>query len=143
MSVRKLYEKVLASSIRAPNLEGMIEKFDKDLPHSNDTDLIELKNAISKQIARKKQEYKYSIFRTLCYNVDIFIYIYKGGDVSCQKQHYLIVVLKNTLTVKYQKSIETLAHLQMVYLLSKLVQCGRNMERTASMGEKMIRRCND
>ncbi|AVD37794.1 flavodoxin family protein [Clostridioides difficile] len=48
MSVRKLYEKVLASSIRAPNLEGMIEKFDKDLPHSNDTDLIELKNAISK-----------------------------------------------------------------------------------------------
>lgn len=48
MSVRKLYEKVLDSFIRAPNLEGMIEKFDKDLPHSNDTDLIELKNAISK-----------------------------------------------------------------------------------------------
>ena len=59
------------------------------------------------------------------------------------KQHYLTVVSKNTLTVSHQKSIETLAHLRMVCPLSKLSRCGRSMERTASMSEKMIRRCND
>ncbi|ENY8423478.1 flavodoxin family protein [Clostridioides difficile] len=46
--VRERYEKMLAVSIRAPNLEGMVENFDKDLSHPNETDLIELKNAISK-----------------------------------------------------------------------------------------------
>lgn len=50
--------------------------------------------------------------------------------------------IKNTHTVEHQKFIETLAHLRMVYPLSKSVQCGRNTERTASMGGKMIRRCN-
>ncbi|CCL50809.1 putative conjugative transposon protein [Clostridioides difficile CD9] len=39
---------MLAVSIRAPNLEGMVENFDKDLSRPNETDLIELKNAISK-----------------------------------------------------------------------------------------------
>ncbi|AMM58507.1 TPA: hypothetical protein KN209_001231 [Clostridioides difficile] len=46
--VRERYEKMLAVSIRAPNLEGMVENFDKDLSRPNETDLIELKNAISK-----------------------------------------------------------------------------------------------
>lgn len=43
--VRERYEKMLAVS---PNLEGMVENFDKDLSRPNETDLIELKNAISK-----------------------------------------------------------------------------------------------
>ena len=46
--VRERYEKILAVSIHAPNLEGMVENFDKDLSHPNETDLIELKNDISK-----------------------------------------------------------------------------------------------
>lgn len=46
--VRERYEKMLAVSIRAPNLEGMVKNFDNDLSHHNETDLIELKNAISK-----------------------------------------------------------------------------------------------
>lgn len=40
MSVRERYEKMLAASIRTPNLEGMVENFDKDLSHPNETDLI-------------------------------------------------------------------------------------------------------
>lgn len=38
----------LIISIRAPNLEGMVENFDKDLSPPNETDLMELKNALSK-----------------------------------------------------------------------------------------------
>ena len=48
MSVRECYGKMLTVPIRTPNLEGMIENFDKDLSHSNEIDLIELKNATSK-----------------------------------------------------------------------------------------------
>ena len=48
MSVRECYGKMLTVLIRTPNLEGMIENFDKDLSHSNEIDLIELKNATSK-----------------------------------------------------------------------------------------------
>ncbi|WP_366250861.1 hypothetical protein [Thomasclavelia ramosa] len=31
---------MLATSICTPNLEGMVENFDKDLSHPNETDLI-------------------------------------------------------------------------------------------------------
>ena len=40
MSVQERYEKMLAKSICTPNLEGMVENFDKDLSHPNETDLI-------------------------------------------------------------------------------------------------------
>nr|WP_306796038.1 hypothetical protein [Thomasclavelia ramosa] len=40
MSVQERYEKMLATSICTPNLEGMVENFDKDLSHPNETDLI-------------------------------------------------------------------------------------------------------
>ncbi len=48
MSVRERYEKMLSAPIHAPNLEGMIENFDKALSHPGETDLMELKNAASK-----------------------------------------------------------------------------------------------
>lgn len=48
MSGRERYEKMLSAPIHAPNLEGMIENFDKALSHPDETDLIELKNAASK-----------------------------------------------------------------------------------------------
>ena len=48
MSVRERYEKMLSAPIHAPNLEGMIENFDKAFSHPDETDLIELKNAASK-----------------------------------------------------------------------------------------------
>lgn len=40
MSVQERYEKMLATSICTPNLEGMVENFDKDLSRPNETDLI-------------------------------------------------------------------------------------------------------
>ena len=46
--VRERYEKMLSAPIHAPNLEGMIENFDKAFSHPDETDLIELKNAASK-----------------------------------------------------------------------------------------------
>ncbi len=48
MSVREHYEKMLSTPIHTPNLEGMIEDFDKAFSHPDETDLLELKNAASK-----------------------------------------------------------------------------------------------
>lgn len=48
MSVRERYEKMLRAPIHAPNLEDMIENFDKALSHPDEADLIGLKNAVSK-----------------------------------------------------------------------------------------------
>ena len=47
MSVRKRYEKMMSSPVKLPNLQNLIENFDKALDHPNDKDLELLKSKIS------------------------------------------------------------------------------------------------
>ena len=46
MSVRKRYEKMLNSETKVPNIQGMIDNFDKALSHPDKKDLDNLKNSI-------------------------------------------------------------------------------------------------
>ena len=48
MAVRQRYEKMLKSPIRIPNLQGMIENFDKALDHPNQEDLDMLRQQLSR-----------------------------------------------------------------------------------------------
>ena len=45
-SVRERYEKMRASTVHIPNLEELIENFDRALAHPNDGDLARLKQAV-------------------------------------------------------------------------------------------------
>lgn len=47
MSVRERYEKMLSAPEHAPNLEGMIENFDRALAHPDENDLAELKKTVT------------------------------------------------------------------------------------------------
>lgn len=46
MTVRERYEKMLSSPVKVPNIQGMIENFDKALTHPDAADLDALKNAV-------------------------------------------------------------------------------------------------
>ena len=45
-SVRERYEKMRASTVHIPNLEELIENFDRALAHPNDADLAQIKRAV-------------------------------------------------------------------------------------------------
>ena len=45
-SVRERYEKMRASTVHIPNLEELIENFDRALAHPNDADLAQLKRVV-------------------------------------------------------------------------------------------------
>ena len=46
MSVRQRYEKMLSAPVKVPNIEGMIENFDKALSHPDDNDLQALRKSV-------------------------------------------------------------------------------------------------
>ena len=46
MSVRERYEKMLKSPVKIPNVQGMIENFDKALSHPDSADLQALRKAV-------------------------------------------------------------------------------------------------
>ena len=48
MAVRERYEKMEKSPVHMPNIQGMIENFDKALSHPDTKDLEDLKAAVAK-----------------------------------------------------------------------------------------------